>query len=145
MITLKGVEVLSRCRHVFVPKARMRSESVALSIAGRHVHPEAEIHEMVFPMTQDRAEVERRWKESARQVAVVLEKGEDACFLTLGDPLLFSTYIYLLRALRERSADLHAVTVPGIPTARRRAGSAHHVSRGKYRSLSISVWKSFVA
>ena len=48
------------------------------------------------------------------RVAAVLAAGEDACFLTLGDPLLYSTYIYLLRALRKQLPDLKAVTVPGI-------------------------------
>lgn len=40
--------------------------------------------------------------------------GEDACFLTLGDPLLYSTYIHLVRSLRKRLPRLEAVTVPGI-------------------------------
>jgi precorrin-2/cobalt-factor-2 C20-methyltransferase len=44
----------------------------------------------------------------------VLEKGEDACFITLGDALLYSTYIYMLRAIRETLPNVKVVTVPGI-------------------------------
>ncbi len=44
----------------------------------------------------------------------MLETGADACFLTLGDAFLYSTYIYLLRALRIRIPDVDVVTVPGI-------------------------------
>ena len=65
-------------------------------------------------MTADREELAEKWDEAAARVAEVLTAGEDACFLTLGDPLLYSTYIYLLRALRKRLPDLKAVTVPGI-------------------------------
>jgi len=65
-------------------------------------------------MTADREELSRRWGEAADEIAAVLERGEDACFLTLGDPLLYSTYIYLLRELRARVPDAPVVTVPGV-------------------------------
>ena len=113
LITVKGAKILGRCRHVFVPKARTSSDSLALTIAGAHIPPSAKVHEVVFPMTKDRKELEDRWKASAGQVAQVLNAGEDAAFLTLGDPLLYSTYIYLLRALRGVLPEARAVTVPG--------------------------------
>jgi len=99
---------------VFVPKTRSEAESVALSIAAQHLRPDAQVHEIIFPMTTDRSELNARWEESARLVAEVLETGADACFLTLGDTFLYSTYIYLLRALRRRIPDLEAITIPGI-------------------------------
>jgi precorrin-2/cobalt-factor-2 C20-methyltransferase len=114
LITLKGARVLGECRQVFVPKARGEGDSAALSIAGVHLRADAEIHELVFPMITDRKELALRWEESAGQVASVLQAGEDACFLTLGDPLLYSTYIYLLRALRKILPGAKAVTVPGV-------------------------------
>ena len=114
LITVKGANVLRRSAHVFVPKARKAAESVALAIARRHVSPSAKIHEIVFPMTTDRSELLARWEESARTVADVLETGIDACFLTLGDAFLYSTYIYLVKALRRRIPEVKVVTVPGI-------------------------------
>ena len=106
--------MLGKCRQVFVPKARGEGDSAALSIAGAHLRADAEIHELVFPMITDPKELARRWEDSAGQVAAVLQAGEDACFLTLGDPLLYSTYIYLLRALRKILPEVQAVTVPGV-------------------------------
>jgi precorrin-2/cobalt-factor-2 C20-methyltransferase len=114
LITVKGAGLLSRCRHVFVPKARTAGQSVALSIAERYIGAEAQIHELLFPMTADRKVLSERWKEAARQIATVLETGTDACFLTLGDPLLYSTYIYLLRELKGIMEDARVITVPGI-------------------------------
>jgi len=64
-------------------------------------------------MTADREELAAKWDVAAARVAVVLAAGEDACFLTLGDPLLYSTYIYLLRALRKQLPNLKAITVRG--------------------------------
>jgi precorrin-2 C(20)-methyltransferase len=114
LITLKGARLISACRNLFVPKARTAAESVALDIARPLLAPGIRIEELLFPMTADRNELAERWNAAAARVANVLIGGEDACFLTLGDPLLYSTYIYLLRALRKIIPDLNAVTVPGI-------------------------------
>jgi precorrin-2/cobalt-factor-2 C20-methyltransferase len=114
LITVRGATILAGCAHVFVPKARKGAESVALGIAQKHISPKAQIHEILFPMTTDRSELEKRWEESAEVIAEILETGADACFLTLGDALLYSTYIYMLRALRRRIPDVKVVTVPGI-------------------------------
>ncbi len=114
LITLKGARLIISCRNLFVPKARTAAESVALAIARPLVDPEARVEELHFPMTADQGELAAKWDAAAGRVAAILETGEDACFLTLGDPLLYSTYIYLVRALRSRLPDLAAVTVPGI-------------------------------
>jgi len=115
-LTVRGARLLSTCPHIFAPKARIKSESLAHSIAQPHIPPGATIHELVFPMTKDEDALAAHWRVAAEEVAVVLERGEDACFLTIGDPMLYSTYVYLLRALRERLPELKAETVPGVPS-----------------------------
>ncbi len=115
LVTVRGARLIARLGHVFVPKARTAADSVAMTIARPYLRRDAVVRELVFPMTADGRELSERWKESAGRVAAVLEAGDDACFLTLGDPLLYSTYIYLLRALRAVSPEAKAVTVPGIP------------------------------
>ena len=114
LLTLKAAAVLARCRHVFVPKAKMSADSVALQIAKQHLGKDAVIHELLFPMLTDREELSRHWSDAAAQIAPVLQASEDACFLTLGDPLLYSTYIYLLRELKQQLPDANTITVPGI-------------------------------
>jgi precorrin-2/cobalt-factor-2 C20-methyltransferase len=132
LITVKGARVLGRSTHVFVPKARKGAESVALNIAQQHVNPSADIHEILFPMTTDRSKLLAMWEESARAVAEVLESGTDACFLTLGDTFLYSTYTYLVRALRRRMPDVRVVTIPGITAFSAAAAQAEFpVGEGK--------------
>lgn len=113
-LTVHGAQRLGTCRHVFAPKARIKSESLAQTIARPHIAPDATIHELLFPMTKDENELAVHWRAAAEEVAAVLERGEDACFLTIGDPMLYSTYVYLLRALRERLPELKAETIPGV-------------------------------
>jgi precorrin-2/cobalt-factor-2 C20-methyltransferase len=114
LLTVKAANILARCPHVFVPKARVKTESVALEIARRFVSQTATVRELVFPMTRDTVELAQHWAEATRQVAAVLEQGEDVCFLTLGDALLYSTYIYLLRELKRILPAAQVVTVPGV-------------------------------
>ncbi|MGC9196275.1 MAG: precorrin-2 C(20)-methyltransferase, partial [Syntrophobacteraceae bacterium] len=114
LMTVKGAKVLERCSHVFVPKARSDNGSIALAIAVGYLRQGCEVHELVFPMSADRGELSSHWAEAAEKVAQVLGRGEDGCFLTLGDPFLYSTYIYLVRSLRDRLPGVRVVTVPGI-------------------------------
>ena len=114
LLTVKAAGILGRCKNVVVPKAKAEGDSVALEIAGRYVGKDSTIHELVFPMTTDKAQLAKSWQESATFVADLLERGEDVCFLTLGDALLYSTYIYLLRELQAILPDVEVVTVPGI-------------------------------
>jgi precorrin-2/cobalt-factor-2 C20-methyltransferase len=114
LITVKGVQCLARCRHVVVPKASESAESTALRIVRKYLNPAAGIHEAVFPMTTRQERLAARWREAASFVASLLSHGEDVCFPTLGDPFLYSTYIYLVRALRKIQPEAHIVTIPGV-------------------------------
>jgi len=114
LISVKGAKLLGDCRHVIVPKAKPRAESLALAIAGKHIRPDAVIHEMVFPMVTEPGPLNRHWEASADRTAEALSASEDACYLTLGDPMLYSTYIYLIRALKQRHPQIRVSTVPGI-------------------------------
>jgi len=114
LITVKAARILASCGHVFVPRARIKAESVALTIAHRYINKKAQIHELTFPMTKDPEELARRWEENGRAVASILGDGEDAAFLTLGDLFLYSTYIYLLKELKKLMPDVEVVSVPGV-------------------------------
>jgi precorrin-2/cobalt-factor-2 C20-methyltransferase len=114
LITVRGREVIGACRHVFAPKARIKSESLALQIAGRYAGEGATIHEVVFPMVEDEMVLERHWRECAAEIVALLDAGEDVCFLTLGDTLLYSTHIYLVRAVQALAPGAAVVTVPGV-------------------------------
>jgi precorrin-2/cobalt-factor-2 C20-methyltransferase len=114
LLTLKAAALLSRARLIFVPKTTDAADSLALAIARRHLRADAEIVELVFPMSRDRSTLAPRWAAAARQVAERLRSGEDACFLTLGDASLYSTWSYLRRALTQVLPEAPTVTVPGI-------------------------------
>lgn len=114
LITVKAASILAHCQHVFAPKPDISRDSTAIDIAGQFISPEARIYPLTFPMTADQSVLSRCWSDAATQVLSVLKQGDDACFLTLGDSLLYSTYIYLLRELQSAHPDIHVVTIPGV-------------------------------
>lgn len=114
LVTVRGARVISSCPHVFVPKAKVKAESVAHAIVESYISDAATVHELVFPMVTDKAELEKKWSESAEAIASVLREGENACFVTLGDPLVYSTYIYMIRAVQKILPEAEIVTVPGV-------------------------------
>lgn len=113
-LTVKAAKILARCPHVCVPRSRVAADSVALDIARPHLGTEATIHEITFPMSSDARTLHQSWQQAALEVYDILKNGQDCAFLTLGDALLYSTYIYLLRELRRLDAGIPVVTVPGI-------------------------------
>ncbi len=114
LMTVKGARLLAECRHVFVPRGRRAAECLALNIARTHMDPRSVVHEVIFPMTSDPEELSKEWDDRVGPIAEILRQGTDACYLTLGDTLLYSTYIYMLRALRRRLPEANVVTIPGV-------------------------------
>ena len=137
-MTVKAVRILSTCRHVFVPKSSVGAESVALEIAKGYLHAEAIVHEQPYPMTADQSVLKQHWQQAAREVHAVMSGGENCCFLTLGDALLYSTYIYLLRELRGIDPQAKVVTVPGI-TAFSAAAALTNCTLGEGKQLVTIV------
>jgi precorrin-2/cobalt-factor-2 C20-methyltransferase len=118
LMTLKAVRVLKGVAVIAVPKSKEKATSLALDIIRGVIDLTGkEIVELIFPMKRDQMELVEAWDESGRQVVERLEGGRDVAFITIGDPLFHSTFIYLLEALcRERPKDrpYNIEVIPGI-------------------------------
>jgi precorrin-2/cobalt-factor-2 C20-methyltransferase len=114
LITVKGARILARSRHVFVPKAPAGDESLALSIAREHIPAACTVSMIEFPMTRDQEELRKKWEALTEPIASLLSQGHDVCYLTLGDTLMYSTYIYMVKGLRNHLPEAQVVTIPGI-------------------------------
>ena len=114
LITLRAVEVLRRVPVVFAARSTKNHYSLALNVVQGFLSPSVRVERLGFPMTREAAALERAWQDNARKVLAVLETGRDAAFLTIGDPLTYSTYGYLLGALREMAPQVPVETIPGV-------------------------------
>ena len=114
LLTLKAARILSEVDVVFTAASPGNDYSVAQNIAEPHLRPEVPVKRLDFPMTGDKDVLNKSWRANAEEVAATLAQGQSAAFLTLGDPLTYSTYSYILPYLAEILPLGAVVTVPGI-------------------------------
>lgn len=115
LMTLKAVRKIRECGVIAVP-GRAPEESTAFQIAVK-VCPEIREKVLVgihMPMTKDETKLRESHETGAGILGGYLLKGEDVAFLTLGDPTVYSTYLYLHRMLREQG--FTAEIINGIPS-----------------------------
>ena len=116
LLTLKAAKVLKTVPVVFSPKSSKEKESIALSIVKpileeRKDYKRLMLVEPIFPMIEDKEELEKIWTSASEMIAQYLDSGRDVAFITLGDPSIFSTYSYVQRKLIDR---YEIETIPGI-------------------------------
>jgi precorrin-2/cobalt-factor-2 C20-methyltransferase len=114
LIPLKAIRIIQEADVIFTACSTKNDYSMAVRVARPHIPENADVRQLPFPMTMDREVVRRAWREHAGTVIRELEKGSSAAFLTLGDPLTYSTFGYLLRNIRSQAPHLRVETVPGI-------------------------------
>lgn len=124
LLTLKAVKVLSRVDHVFAASSSKNDYSLALEIARSHLRPSTPVDRLDFPMTFDSDRLESAWQANCETVRQLLEQGKNLAFLTLGDPMTFSTFNYLLRKVRKQLPLVPIRVIPGITSFQAAAACA---------------------
>jgi precorrin-2/cobalt-factor-2 C20-methyltransferase len=114
LITMKAVKILSRVDIVYAAASTKNNHSLAVNIAGPHIPENTPVKMLRFPMTRDKCETKKAWKEHAQTIIAELEKGSDTAFLTLGDSMTYSTYGYILKYVKTIAPHLDVHTIPGI-------------------------------
>jgi len=115
LLTRKAERILRQADVILAPVSNPRESSVALGTVREFLDEKRQeiiIHQ--FPMTSDRARLVPAWQEAAALIAGRALDGKDVAFITIGDPLLYSTFIYLLRIFREEYPQIAIEIVPGI-------------------------------
>ena len=110
LLTLKAVRIIGSCSVVIVPSAMEGGRSIALETAGEFISKGAEVIVKYFPMGGE--EQEEKIYEAYKIIEEKLIEGKDVAFLTIGDPFVYSTYIYLLKYVEEKGFETE--TIPGI-------------------------------
>ncbi len=116
LLTLLAVETIERCPVIVIPSSQ-KEECRAYRIVGATI-PEIEkkeIIELPFPMKMSSKELERFHHTAADVISETLAEEKDVAFLTIGDPTLYSTYIYIADELKKIGYECRAI--PGISSA----------------------------
>ncbi len=106
LITLKAINQMKSCDCVFVPKNK--NDSLARTIASPYLEGKRVV-ELSFPMGEDNQE---RYVQAAQVIDSELDDDQTGTFLTLGDPMLYSTFVYLMREVQKLKISVSII--PGI-------------------------------
>jgi precorrin-2/cobalt-factor-2 C20-methyltransferase len=117
LITLKAVKALRAADIICIPKADVDKPSLAVTmikdvLMDRKVKPE--MLELIFPMTKDDINNQTLWDKNADIIAKKVNMGKIVVFITLGDPMFYSTFIYLYQSLQNGHPTVELEIIPGI-------------------------------
>ena len=114
LLTLKAKEALDKADIIFAPKGSDDGISVARGIIEQVIESKKIYVELTFPMTKDKNLLQKYWRKAAQRIVGEIKKGKQAAFVTLGDPFIYSTYIYLLKMFKQDFPKIDVETIPGI-------------------------------
>lgn len=102
LLTLKAVRLIQESDVIAVPSEE-KEKSVAYQIARQAVN---EIDNkccigISMPMTKEKEKLEASHRTGAEKLIELIKQGKQVAFLTLGDPTIYSTYIYLHQRVLE--------------------------------------------
>ncbi|WMJ22031.1 precorrin-2 C(20)-methyltransferase [Paludicola sp. MB14-C6] len=112
LITYKAVEVIRNCDIIAVPNSGA-SENAVLKIVAEHIK-DKEIIYCDMPMIRDKAKLEEYHQSAANLLASYLDQNKSVAFLTLGDPTIYSTTLYVHQKLQNMGYE--AEIISGVPS-----------------------------
>lgn len=112
LITKKAERIIRQSAVLAVPDPG-RGEKTALNIVGELADGK-ELLTCEAPMVRDHAALDGAYERNADRVCAALDAGKDVAFITLGDPTVYSTYLYLHKKVVARGYD--AQIIPGVPS-----------------------------
>ncbi len=116
LLTVKAVKAIRNADVIICPTSKEGKTSIAYSIITSVIDnsKKPEIINLVFPMVKDKEILENTWERNAQIIANVIKSGKNVVYLTVGDPSLYSTWIYIQRELKSKYPEIKITIIPGI-------------------------------
>ena len=115
LLTIKGLRIIRESDVVAIPGTDIK-QSVAYKIV-KGVYPQLDEKNLLavpMPMTKDPQILQESHDKGADMVENCLKDGKQVAFLTLGDPTVYSTYLYIHKRILNRG--YKAQIVSGVPS-----------------------------
>lgn len=116
LLTLKALKTLQNVDVIAIP----RSNPYSPSVAWRIVEPVLELKPkqiklyLDFPMSKDPERVIPAWEKAINKLNEAFTEYDSIAFITEGDPLFYSTYIYLHKKAKEIWKDINIEVIPAV-------------------------------
>jgi precorrin-2/cobalt-factor-2 C20-methyltransferase len=113
LLTIKGLRALREADEIFVPVGDTGEIGRAEAVVQAHLKL-GHARRLLFALSDDATARAENWERAAREVAEPLRQGASCAFATIGDPNLYSTFTYLVRAVKKIIPEVKVETIPGI-------------------------------
>ena len=115
LLTLKAYKILNQADVIFCPEKKKGAGSFAFDIIKEHIKDsKAQIVNLEYPMHYKGDELKKMWEENGRLISEYLKGDKTGAFITLGDPSVYSTFMYTLPYIEAFGTETEVV--PGIPS-----------------------------
>ncbi len=116
LLTVKAVNAIKNANVIMCPTSKEGKPSMALSVVSTLIDQQnkPEIIHLVFPMTKDPDILKNTWEKNSQIIAESSLSNKKVVYLTIGDPYLYSTWIYLHRELSIKHPEIKITVIPGI-------------------------------
>lgn len=102
LLTIKAVNTIKNLDMLLIPSGKKDGKSESFEIAKPYLKQGIHIEKRHFPMTLDLDAMHLEIEPIAAEVIQWVQSGKNVGFLTLGDPMIYSTFIYLLKHLKDK-------------------------------------------
>lgn len=111
LITKKALRIIEESDIILVPGTK-KEDSIAYRITKKAYETldEKEIITIPMPMTKDKEVLKKSHEKGAEIVENVLKEGKQVAFLTLGDPTVYSTYLYIHKRMIEKGFEIEIIS-----------------------------------
>ena len=116
LLTVKAVNAIKDADVIMCPTSKEGKSSIALSVISSIIDEQKkpEIIHLVFPMTKDTDILKNTWEKNSKIIAEHSLSNKKVVYITVGDPYLYSTWIYLHRELSIKHPEIKITVIPGI-------------------------------
>lgn len=116
LLTVKAVKAIRNADVIMCPTSKEGKTSIAYSIISSVIDDtkKPDVINLVFPMVKDKQILEATWKKNTQTIVDIIKSGKNVVYLTVGDPSLYSTWIYIQRELNSKHPEIKITVIPGI-------------------------------
>lgn len=112
-MSLKATYIIAACDIIVFP-AGTKDKCRAYDITRKLISNDQKTVFFDFPMTRDKEALADRHRKIYEEIKGYLDDGKTVAFITIGDPLIYSTFSYIAELARADRCDVR--TINGIPS-----------------------------
>lgn len=112
-LTLKAMQTLKKIDVLYCPTSKKDNDSIAYTIAKEYISDKTKIKNRHFPMTRDKNIVDKELEIIADEMSNDVKSGKNVAFITIGDVMIYSTFIYLIKKIKK---EIEIQIISGVPS-----------------------------